>query len=735
MGLPDQLESKNAEQLEEWFLDSLGSGEMPFDDMLSVLSHLHKSEETGQACDWMELVLEALNERSDRLRALEVMDLYCEWKKSRSDTARVCMQRLSGQFEDRLGLAMLRNVGFDRGVPARECVRRLGVLSRLEAGTFCYDRTWGFGVVSKIDDFYEKVTIDFDGKPGHDMSFAYAGEALELVGRDHILCIKRAEPDRIKELVRSDPAEVVRLALRSYGPVNSVRLKELLVDQICSEKEWKNFWTNARKALKEDPLVDLPARRNDPIRLLDRKKSYGGEWIEALKKERDPEKIIEIGEELEKAVDIRNAPEGMLEAFAERLAFAVKGVEGKRPDLLARAVMTALQLGLAEGSDGKETLGVSNICIDAESITRSILEPESFVGAVSGMPARRLHGFLQFLAEFDANSSMQVMLSVVPLLQSNVLNEITGLLVSGGREEECAELFRHAFASRTVGAEMLHWVCRHLDEATKWSLPDVSEVVVCVVDSLEDPSSTEHIKSKNQLRVLLENKDWLASSLERLDGAGRERLLMKLKDKADSVMRRSLMATLIKLYPVLQEAISSVAYEAEEKEVRLTSWRSYRERQEQLRKLVEESIPENSKEIGVARSYGDLRENYEYKAARERQGLLFRKRSELEKDLKEVKGAGFEGSALDKVGAGTTVRLLLPDGNEKRYVILGEWDSEETLGIISCRTPLAERLEGCRPGDVVSLPSAGEEQACTVMEITGLDKAIQDWIQAKKSVS
>ena len=72
--------------------------------------------------------------------------------------------------------------------------------------------------------------------------------------------------------------------------------------------------------------------------------------------------------------------------------------------------------------------------------------------------------------------------------------------------------------------------------------------------------------------------------------------------------------------------------------------------------------------------------------------------------------------------------LAFGDGTEKEYSILGEWDSQPELGIISCYTPLAEALLDLREGDSVQLPTDGEEApACTIKAITALPPSVLEW--------
>ena len=58
------------------------------------------------------------------------------------------------------------------------------------------------------------------------------------------------------------------------------------------EKDAVLFFTGIRKALKADPLVEIPARRTDPVRLLERERRYDAQWFAALAKERDIETIL-----------------------------------------------------------------------------------------------------------------------------------------------------------------------------------------------------------------------------------------------------------------------------------------------------------------------------------------------------------------------------------------------------------------------------------------------------------
>jgi transcription elongation factor GreA len=160
--------------------------------------------------------------------------------------------------------------------------------------------------------------------------------------------------------------------------------------------------------------------------------------------------------------------------------------------------------------------------------------------------------------------------------------------------------------------------------------------------------------------------------------------------------------------------------EAEEKdEALIVSWASLQKKKEEYDELITKKIPENTKEIGIARSYGDLRENFEFKAAKEMQTVLMRRKAELEHMLERARGSNFENVDTQQVSVGTvvTVRELETD-TTLTYSILGAWDSEPEKAILSYQTALGQALLGKRPGEVAELPTESGSRRVEIIEIS-----------------
>ncbi|MBQ7666698.1 MAG: GreA/GreB family elongation factor [Kiritimatiellae bacterium] len=162
-----------------------------------------------------------------------------------------------------------------------------------------------------------------------------------------------------------------------------------------------------------------------------------------------------------------------------------------------------------------------------------------------------------------------------------------------------------------------------------------------------------------------------------------------------------------------------------------TSARSYRERGERLAHLVDEELPRNRRDIQEAREFGDLSENFEYESARAKERQLLSRMETLQRELKETVPFDYaEAQAGDAAGVATSVVLAYPDGSRRTVNILGLWDFDRALGIISCEAPLALKIAGVRAGDVVELPDPDfddETLSVTVESVGPLPPEVLEW--------
>ena len=143
---------------------------------------------------------------------------------------------------------------------------------------------------------------------------------------------------------------------------------------------------------------------------------------------------------------------------------------------------------------------------------------------------------------------------------------------------------------------------------------------------------------------------------------------------------------------------------------------------EQLRnelKRLKTERPQISAAIGVAREHGDLKENAEYHAAKEQQGLAEARIRDIEAKLSNAQI--IEVSKLNaggKVVFGATVQLVeVDEGIDKRYQIVGEDEADIKEGRVSISSPVARAMIGKSEGDIVEVSTPGGQQAYEIISV------------------
>jgi transcription elongation GreA/GreB family factor len=143
-----------------------------------------------------------------------------------------------------------------------------------------------------------------------------------------------------------------------------------------------------------------------------------------------------------------------------------------------------------------------------------------------------------------------------------------------------------------------------------------------------------------------------------------------------------------------------------EDEPNISSLRSLAALTATLQDLVTKQMPENAAAIAHARSYGDLKENAEYKAAKERQAFLQRRSAEVERAINETLPIDFSTVVPKKEAVpGTTITLAIDKSSEKEtFHLLGAWDGDPDQHRVAYTSGLGIAVIGKIIGEKISMP-------------------------------
>jgi transcription elongation factor GreA len=144
---------------------------------------------------------------------------------------------------------------------------------------------------------------------------------------------------------------------------------------------------------------------------------------------------------------------------------------------------------------------------------------------------------------------------------------------------------------------------------------------------------------------------------------------------------------------------------------------------EKLKKELEHiktvSVPENIRDIETARAHGDISENAEYAAAKERQSFIQGRIQELENNLATSYIVSLGGLTFDKVVFGSQVTIEdMKTGSDTTYQLVGPFESDISKNKISVTSPIGKALIGKRVGDEIVVKTPGGMREFEIVEIS-----------------
>jgi len=146
--------------------------------------------------------------------------------------------------------------------------------------------------------------------------------------------------------------------------------------------------------------------------------------------------------------------------------------------------------------------------------------------------------------------------------------------------------------------------------------------------------------------------------------------------------------------------------------------------QEEIATLEYELRNELPREILKARAHGDLSENAEYHAAKDRQGFVNARLNQLKKRMAEMSMVDFSKIPHDKVGLGSTVVVLdVKRDEEVTYNLVTSEEADAANGKVSTTSPIGRAMLGKEVGDVVKVQSPGGIKELEILKLTTIHDA------------
>ncbi len=587
-----------------------------------------------------------------------------------------------------------------------------------DTGNYVFHRTWGIGRIVSIKD--DTFTIDFSAKNQHKMSLKMAVSALEVLSSEHIWVLKRTQSkEELAARIKAEPAWALKTIIKSFGNCADMKkIKAELVPDVLSAGEWSRWNTEARSILKKDSAFGNLPDKIDRFMVRDKPISFE-----------------------EKTFNIFKAQKGFFDR-AKTIEDYIQGGQAE-PDSDWFAEMFSYFLGFLKG-----TGGASETVISSWLLVQKIVSIYPFLNPGVQVSFDDLFRKIEnledtFLKIEDPELKKDFLVSVKKNIAEwpGVFMRLFFLypnrfiideLVGGRLWDVLADLLSQLMTRYKEYREAFVWTAKNL-MGEKWldkmnisreklfiALIHILEITFREITNKKDVGSNR--KTNRQIHEFLFDENKLLDFLMGADEDSITRLFTLVDDvkELDPSIKIHLKHKIKEKYPEFRFLGEQ---EAEKVSLGLLVTRaSYEKKQLDLKRMLDVDIPENSKEIGIAMSKGDLRENAEYKAALEKQEMLKVTVSKLQEELQAAQIFNENEISTDRISFGTKARLFnTGTGQSEEYVILGPWESNPNRNVLSYLSPLGAALWNHAKGEEFSFTINQNQLHYKVVEIEKAD--------------
>ena len=590
-------------------------------------------------------------------------------------------------------------------------------LETMVPGNYCLHRSWGFGKIVDYNAADDRLIIDFeDGKQGHAMAPAFCVDKLDILLPNDLLVRSRTEADAIETIIKKQPADLIcEMISASANQAMMASEIERLLARVIGPIKYKKWWTATKKILVKDPRIGVPLKKTEPYIYRDEPVKPEDEILEQFHGTKNSMQKIELGEKLY--------------ALSENISV----VREEMPQILTEltdAIANAKSLSQANRLHGvwvRNNLA-RDLHEDVESLepsSASILDATNDYSELAAeLPAQYFKRYLDLISRTYPDKWQSMVEDLLRNSSGKFTSECINFMIEHEMQERISYCLDRWLKEQTIKGPLLFWVVKNRASKKYGAIIDplVNPRLLAAMFYAIDYEALQNASTRRiPLADLLSDDTTLIPDLlsqASVETANDLAQTLLLNQGFGDLTKKSLLARFIKQFPSVQALLAGQAAETSEDDTLIVSQESFNEAKAEYEELIATKIPENKLAIQVARDHGDLKENSEYKMARQDQDLLLSRKNELEVDLSRARVTDFTEATTESVGIGSIVELKDgSSGKKQKYAFLGAWDSDPENDVLSYKTPLAQALIGKEKGATVTTKIGGNEEKWTILSI------------------
>ncbi|MHC4840388.1 MAG: GreA/GreB family elongation factor [Planctomycetota bacterium] len=722
--ITELIRNEQMGEIESVWNEALEKAPTELDTFLSLANTLAKAGHGEKAGNLLESLVTKLDEIGENRMAVTALGTLSRVAPRNPNQKAVAEIVFNNAFSGKEGLEqVIERANAAAKGSDNKFVRELYQALMFQPGDWVHhDQGWGLGQVKEIDLVDGKIIIDFEEKHGHGMKMGPAANFLKPLSDSHIMVQRAAFMDSLKERCKEDPESVVLGILRDHD--NKSTLKRIRAEMVREDsptvivkKDWSKWWNNVRKDLAKHHYIKLGTGTNPTIERLVTAMTLEDETREKF------DNAMKLGRKLEVIrrymKDSHQSPEraelfthmaDSLRTIATREAELDEKPPTGAPTLAGEQILIAFlieDLNKAE-SEINDALpyNVDDLLADSEKFLLRFEEIND-----SSYQQSALNRFVKlnedkwyetYAAAFLKSSPSNwdgIAKKLLEAEKGKLLAESLETAINSADQYPLQYLWlakRGIIQDKPLPAEYKIPPSNELFGRLLWTVNKVLTRIERGDEQLKDVlASLRAAMTERQSRLL-------TTVIDGLDEIRAGHLLHEINTcrGLSDIHSQTLNDILARAFPNLAGSRRATEeLEDEDQGEILATDNGLRKRREELKHIQEEDLPEVGKQIGEALAMGDISENAELDAAREKEGRLKEHAREIMEELKRVKVVDPTDIDASVAGFGTKVTLKREDGKTKVYEILGRYEADHERGIISIDSPIAQGILGRAPGE------------------------------------
>ncbi len=586
-----------------------------------------------------------------------------------------------------------------------------------DKGCFVFHRSWGVGIIRKLAN--DTLTINFGKAAGiKEMKLSMAVTALKPLAKDHIWVLKATKQKaELAEKIKKDKVWALKTIIKSYDNLcDFKKIKAELVPGILTAGEWTSWNSAAKKILESDAQFGVSPTDINMYTVRDHELSAEEKLSNEFKAQKQFFARVDI---LMKFFE-SDLTDKSSDFFAEMYSYFtgyLKNITKVNEQVITSWLIvnniTAIDKQFAVPS--KDTFAnLYNRIEDPREIYLSLKDSKQthlrsdFLNAIRMLP------------DWDKQ--------YIRLFPTALKEDMLTLLINEGHTDEVQKLVKTAFDQYKDYRETVLFFFEKCQDKEWYQNAGVSyeKQLITLINIIEltfreinnHVNSTDNKKiNKNATALLFQE-----STLYAYMFSGDETLVKKMYTMIDDIAdidpsyKAQTRSKILDKYPDFKFRVS------EEKDDQpkgmIVTAQKLAEKKAELERIQKVDIPQNAQDVAEAKAKGDLKENQEYKSAKEQQHFLSLQLAQLQSELNRAVVFDPTTSTTSMVSFGTVVTLTDNDsGKEETYTILGPWESDPDNNVISYMSPFGNAVLNRKAGETATFTINEHKYNYTVKEI------------------